>query len=280
MESYLRETRALALVAVVALTGGIVWDAIDGHFWERHALVTSLVASLIIVMLSVAVVNEALERRSRERWTVLAQYVMFELARNARVIWTGVAELAGLVPSGNRTTAVLEDGSQAVRDTPRLAEAIARLVADPERRRFLHDGFRRFVTSSEEMLGRWASVMLGVDTYAELIDRHVELASDVSWVDSLLGESDSPAEQGYYARLKSASHPAMQVEGEISDESLVQRLVAITQLAEDLDRLTLQLALRLVPFEWWAERLGTTATVWSADSPAAERAERAVAGRE
>src|SRR6202035_1999087 len=193
---------------------------------------------------------------------------------------TGVAELAGLVPSGNRTTAVLEDGSQAVRDTPRLAEAIARLVADPERRRFLHDGFRRFVTSSEEMLGRWASVMLGVDTYAELIDRHVELGSDVSWVDSLLGESDSPAEQGYYARLKSASHPAMQVEGEISDESLVQRLVAITQLAEDLDRLTLQLALRLVPLEWWAERLGTTATVWSADSPAAERAERAVAGRE
>src|SRR6202035_5326316 len=120
VESYLRETRALALVAVVALTGGIVWDAIDGHFWERHALVTSLVASLIIVMLSVAVVNEALERRSRERWTVLAQYVMFELTRNARVIWTGVAELAGLVPSGNRTTAVLEEGSQAVRDTPRL----------------------------------------------------------------------------------------------------------------------------------------------------------------
>ena len=40
---------------------------------------------------------------------------------------------------------------------------------------------------------------------------------------------------------------------------LAQRLVAITQLAEELDRGTLELALRLVPVEWWAGRLGTTA---------------------
>ena len=31
------------------------------------------------------------------------------------------------------------------------------------------------------------------------------------------------------------------------------------QLAEELDRGTLEIALRLVPFEWWAARLGTTA---------------------
>jgi hypothetical protein len=32
--------------------------------------------------------------------------------------------------------------------------------------------------------------------------------------------------------------------------------VAISQLAEELDRQTLELALRIVPVQWWAARLG------------------------
>jgi uncharacterized membrane protein len=75
MDSYLRETRALAVVAVLALTAGIVSDALGRHFWTRHALLANLAASLIVVMLSVALVNEAVERRRRRRWRVLAQPV-------------------------------------------------------------------------------------------------------------------------------------------------------------------------------------------------------------
>jgi hypothetical protein len=273
VESYLRETRMVALVAVIALVAGILSDAFGGHFWERHALVAGLVASLIVVMLSVAVVNEALERRRRRRWTVLAQYVMLQLTRNARVIWTGVAELARLMPSDMRTAPVLEAGSRAVRDTPRLTDAVGELVADPKRRQLLHEGLGSFVSNGDEMLGRWAAVMLNVDAYAELIDRHVELALEVSWLDSLLDDSNTPAEHDS-AQRNSRSHPAVQIEGQIDGDRLVTRVVAITQLAEDLDRLTLQLAVRLVPVEWWAERLGTTPVVWSAD-PEAGPAERA-----
>jgi hypothetical protein len=273
VESYLRETRIGALVAVIALVGGVVSDEVGGHFWERHALVAGLVASLVVVMLSVAVVNEAIELRRSRRWTVLAQYVMLELTRNARVIWTGVAELAGLMPSDSRTAAVLDAGSRVVRDTRRLTDAVGGLVKDPERRRLLHEGFGRFVSDGDEMLGRWAAVMLNVDAYAEIIDRHVELALEVSWLDSLLDASDPPAEHDN-SQGNSRSHPAVQVEGQIDDDRLVTRVVAITQLAADLDRLTLQLALRLVPVKWWAERLGTTPAVWSAD-PQTRSAERA-----
>jgi hypothetical protein len=274
VESYLRETRAIALVAVIALVGGIVSDAVGGHFWERHALVASLAASLVVVMLSVAVVNEALERRRRRRWTVLAQYVMFQLTRNARVIWSGVAELAGLMPSDARTATVLEAGSRAVRDTQGVTDAVAELVADPERRRLLHEGLGHYVTSTDQLLGRWAAVMLDVDAYAEIMDRHVELALEVSWLDSLLDDSDAPADHDTTQR-NSRSHPAVQIEGHIDGERLVTRIVAIAQLAEDLDRLTLQVALRLVPVEWWAERLGTTPDVWSPD-PEPGSAEQAV----
>jgi hypothetical protein len=65
VDAYLRGTRALAAVALLALVSGVLWDALDGRFWARHALLAGLVASVIVVMLTVALVNEALERRSR-----------------------------------------------------------------------------------------------------------------------------------------------------------------------------------------------------------------------
>ena len=49
----------------------------------------------------------------------------------------------------------------------------------------------------------------------------------------------------------------MEIESELGGEWLADRIVVITQLAEELDRSTLELALQIVPVQWWAERLGT-----------------------
>jgi hypothetical protein len=259
LESYIRETRTIALVALLAVGAGIVSDAAGSDFWERHALLAGLASSVIVVMLSVAIVNEVVERRRRRRWSVLAQYVMLQLSRNARLIWTGVAELAGVMPSATRTTAALEAGSHLVRDTPRLQKAVEELVADPERRRRLHEGIGRFLAGSDETLGRWAAVMLNADAYAEIIDRHVELASDVSWLDSLLDYSEPASENGA-RQPRDPCRPAVHIEASNDEARLADRVVTITQLAEDLDRLTLEVARRIVPIEWWEERLGTTPT--------------------
>ena len=35
------------------------------------------------------------------------------------------------------------------------------------------------------------------------------------------------------------------------------RIVLITKLAENLDRITMELALQIVPVQWWQARLGT-----------------------
>jgi len=69
----------LAAVALLALVAGGVSDALAGSFWADHPLLAGLVASLIVVMLTVALVNEAVERRSRQRWSELAhrQHVRF-----------------------------------------------------------------------------------------------------------------------------------------------------------------------------------------------------------
>jgi hypothetical protein len=255
VDALLRGTRLLAVVALLALAGGIVSDVVEGSFWARHALLAGLTASVITVMLSVAVINEVLERRRRERWSVLAQFVMLELVRNARLIWTGVLAQVGLLtPEAARPESVEANG-RIVRDTPRLAAAVREVIADDARRRGLHEEIALLAAHTDEVLGRWAAVMLNADVYAEVIDRHVELAGDISWLLGLLDNSDPPEDRRRQRRANSS--PAVQIEGQIAGEELANRIVVITQLAEQLDRATLELALRIVPVEWWAARLGT-----------------------
>jgi hypothetical protein len=255
IDDYLRHTRVMAVIALVALAAGITSDSMEGRFWARHPLLAGLVASVIVVMLTVAVINEVLERRSRQRWSVLAQYVMLELVRNARLIWTAVLEHAGLLaPDAVRPESV-EINSLVARDTPRLTTAVRDVVTDSTRLHQLHEEIALLAAHTDQLVGRYAALMLNADAYAELIDRHVELAGDINWLTSLLDNSDPPDDRHRQRRARSS--PAVQIEGQITGDQLAERIVVITQLAEELDRSTLQLALRVVPVEWWQARLGT-----------------------
>jgi len=256
VNSYLIETRIGALVALLVLAGGVVLDVTTTHFWASNALLAGLLSSLIVVMLSAAVFNEAVERRNRRRWSVLAQYVMLELVRQARLVWTGVMEMAGLMSADAMDAASIDAAAQVVHDTRRLKDAIRVALADDAKRRRLHEEVSAFVVHGDEVLGRWAGVMLNANAYAEIVDRHVELASDVAWLGSLLDSTDSTDD--HVRRRRAASSPAIQITGVVDDDGLTDRIVAITQLAEGLDRTTLELAMRIVPVEWWAARLGTT----------------------
>jgi hypothetical protein len=247
----------IALLALLALAGGVVSDELAPRFWSRNALVADLISGVIVVMLSAGVLNEAVERRGRRRWSVLAQYVMFQLVRNARMIWTGVLDLAGVMPADMDGREAIDAAAGMVRDTQSLSATVREAIANQDRRRLLHEGISEFVVHCDEVLGRWAAVMLNADAYAEIVDRHVELVSDVSWVGSLLDYYE-PNDDDRRRRRISASSPALQIEGELDDGQLADRLVTIAQLAEELDRTTLELALRIVPIEWWAARLGTT----------------------
>jgi hypothetical protein len=259
-ESYLRQTRAGAALALLALAATIASEQFAEHLWVRHPLLAGLASSAIVVMLSVAVVNEGLEIRRRRRWSVLAQYVMLELVRDARMVWTAMVELAGLMPADANPPAAIDAAALVVRDTPRLTKAVHSMVADADRRRVLCDHVARLVVHNDEVLGRWAAVMLGAEAYAEVVDRHVELAGSFAWLGSLLDRSEpSDGEQLRWHRAR--SNPAVQITGDMDDDRLAQRLVAITQLAEQLDRGTLDLAVKIVPVAWWEARLGTTAHV-------------------
>src|SRR5271154_3987785 len=260
VESYLRQTRAGAALALLALAAAIASEQSSEHIWARHPLLAGLASSAIIVMLSVAVVNEALEIRRRRRWSVLAQYVMLELIRDARMVWTGFVDLAGLMPADANSATAIDEAALVVRDTPRLTKGVHGLLADAERRRVLRDHVARLVVHNDEVLGRWAAVMLNADAYAEVVDRRVELAESLAWLGSLLDQSE-PGDGDELRWQRARSNPAVQITGDMDDDRLAQRVVAITQLAEQLDRGTLELAVKIVPVAWWEARLGTSADI-------------------
>jgi hypothetical protein len=258
VDALVRGTRVLAIVALLALAGGIVSDVVGGSFWARHALLAGIAASVIVVMLSVAVINELLERRRRQRWSTLAQFVMLALVRDARLIWTGVLAQVGLLAPDEARPDSVDVNGRIARDTPRLTAAVRGAIADDALGRGLRDAIALLAADTDETLGRWAAVMLNADIYAEVIDRHVELVGDIGWLSSLLDNADPPEDPLRYRRA--VSSPAVQIEGQIAGEELARRIVVITQLAEELDRNTLELARRIVPLEWWRGRLGANAS--------------------
>jgi hypothetical protein len=260
LDSFRRGTRILAGAALLVLIAGIISDALAASFWARHALLAGVIASVIVVMLSVAVVNEVVERRRRRRWSVLAQFAMFEMVRAARLIWTMVIELAGLVPASTPHARWVDEAGDAVRDTPRLDKAIRDLVADDARRHILHDEVVALAAYSEEMLAKWAGVMLNGDLYAEIVDRHVELAGDVSWLGDVLDNTEPPDDAARKRRARSSA-AARGFEDRASEDWIAERVMMIAQLGAELDKATLEVALRIVPLAWWEERLGTPPTI-------------------
>ena len=130
IEALLWQPRVTAMLALVVLAVGVVSDLVADDFWLHHSLLASIAGSVIVVLLSVAVINEMLERRRHRRWSVLAQYVMFELVRNARMIWSGVVELAGLVPAETNQRESIEAGRKIVRNTSLLTASVRDIVED------------------------------------------------------------------------------------------------------------------------------------------------------
>jgi hypothetical protein len=254
LASYKRATRIVGSVSVLGLAGLLIWGLITDVFWSRHTLFTSLAASLIVVAVTVAVLNEVLERRQRERWSVLAQFAMFELVRAARLVWSSLLELADLVPDNELGDGALEAGSEIVGDTALLSGAIDEVLASEGRREELHRLIAALLAHGQEVLGRWADVMVNSGTYAEIIDRHVELYSRLYWWGAVLDEYEPLEEHLSRPRLSRVS-PATQTVGAIEDEWLRDNVVAIAQLAESLDRDSLDLAMRIVPLDWWATQL-------------------------
>jgi hypothetical protein len=245
---------ATSIGAALILAAGIS-DFLTGSFWEQHALLASLVANLVVVAVTLAVVNEILERRERRRWRLLAQNVLFALVQSARAVWTGMVELLQLGEVQSGAMQGLLDAAALARDRPRVSRAIDELLADPERRTQLQQATRALSEHASDVIAKWAAVMVGAGPYADVLDRHAELAGRLAWLSNVLAHRDPIDGRSQRERVLTRSSVAAERADELgTDAWLRTQTLAVIMLATELDYTSREDAYELVPFGWWDER--------------------------
>jgi hypothetical protein len=252
-------TRRLTIASVLGILAiGVAAgsDFVVGSFWSSHAMLTSLLASLIVLAVTVAVVSEVVDQRARRRWSVLGQYVLFELAQGARAIWVGAVEVTGLGAVNTNSTEGVRAGAHLAGDDVALLSAMERTLADPLRRGALRDLVVAIATHARTLVAAWAPLMVDAGPYGPLFDRHVELQSLMSWIAEGIapgGVSDWLATDH---EVLARSSIAREHVGGFTDEWLARQLAVAAQLALGLDVESTELGFRLVSLEAWGQRLG------------------------
>lgn len=245
-----------AALGVLLVAGAAVSDFFVGSYWRNHAMLTSLVADLIVVLVSAAGVSQWIDRRNRRQWNVLAQNVMFSLAQCARLTWTSMITLQGLATGeqdGDIAAGTAENLALA-QDPQRVLEAMEQLLMDPERRMLLQTVVGRLADHARGVITDWASIMVGAAPYAHLIDSHVELQSRLDWLSAVLEHREPPPDQSGKRRRVTRASIAVEAVSHLGDEWLRDQGSAITILAAQLDGQSLDLAFSLNSQGWWAQR--------------------------
>jgi hypothetical protein len=243
---------AVGIGLILAAAGS---DFVVGSFWERHGMLTSLLANLIVVGVTVAVVNQVLDGRDRRRWNLLAQTVLFALIQSARATWTGMLEVLELAEVHSGSVESLVQAGRVALDAERVARAADALIADEKRRARLQQLTTALGDHASEVIAKWAPVMVSAKPYAEVLDRHVELAARLAWLGDVLAYNEPPEGQSPRERALTRSSVASEHAERLgTDAWLHDQILATLALATKLDYEAREDAYAIVPLDWWAQR--------------------------
>jgi hypothetical protein len=249
-----RHTARIAIPGLALIAVAIASDFVVRSFWVRHAMLTSLLASLIVVVISVAVINELIEARNRRRWHLLAQSVLFALVQSARWTWTTMLEVLHLNEVQTGALEALRAGAQVDLDVGQLSAAVTDLLADDQRRQRFQRTVERLSEHAGQVIAARAGVMVGAAPYAGLLDRHVELQGRLEWVSSVLAHREPAPDRTWSRQQLTLSSVATEQADSFDDQWMRDMIVAITVLAARLDSESRELAFSLVSNDWWNER--------------------------
>ena len=263
-----RTAAILAILLLLAVAGS---DFIIAGFWLSHPMLTAIVSALVVVVLSVAVIEVVLSRRSERRWRVLAQTALMELAEAANTTWSALAaalELQGASEmSPDRVRAALASDATG----PKVRREIEAALMNAQLREKLAGRLTERLADGHQILGRWAVALTASETYAEIFDQHVELYGRVGGLLQFLSEGYKQTDpRGLRGRgRREYSSPG----GEAEDEWFVDNLIGTINIGASLEDATWDLALRILPQAWWDRRTVelAAATRTARPLPAAER---------
>jgi hypothetical protein len=231
-----------AAAANVFLLAACVSDFIVGSFWARHTMFTAIVSTILVALVSLTVVEVILEQRSEQRWRLLAQYGLFELADNANVTWLTLVKKLNVAG----TTDFEAEQVHAILDSPDDVKGIrtflAESLSDPARRATMLKVVDELVIRNQALITRWNVVMTSSRTYVGLFDRHVELFTRVNFLQYYL-------RRGTLIGLKywttTTSDP---------ETTFFYTVISVLHVAVELEVETWTRALNIANSAWWFQR--------------------------
>jgi hypothetical protein len=231
--------RAIGGAALLLAIAGSVTDVTITHFWDRNAMLTGILADVLVLLVGVAVVNEYLDIRSTDRWRTVAYYATVELLYASRDTWVKLAHVLNLHEGEDLS---IPDLSQRIlaEDTPALLlSRAAHVLADPDQRAHLTDVVVEVSDETRETLTNWAPIMITTATSAEAINRFTHLHGRLMRLRFVLQETVE-------------GHPMTQIEiGD--DEWAARRVATIVRLSAQLAVDYRAESLQIVPLDEWSD---------------------------
>jgi uncharacterized membrane protein len=263
--------RTYAILAIVLLLAVAGSDFFIAAFWVSHPMLTAIVSALVVVVLSVAVIEVVLSRRAERRWRVLAQTALIELGEAANTTWSNLAEALGLHGGSEMSPDMVRAALASDATGPTVRREVEAALTNTQLREKLAGQLAERLADGHQILGRWAVALTASESYAEIFDQHVELYGRVSGLLQFLREGFRVTDpRGFRNRARREySAPG----GEADDEWFVDNLIGTINIGAALEDATWDLALSILPQEWWDRR--TTEIAAAARTrrpiPAAER---------
>jgi hypothetical protein len=263
-----RTSAILAILLLLAVAGS---DFFIAGFWVSHPMLTAIVSALVVVLLSVAVIEVVLSRRSERRWRVLAQTALMELGEAANTTWSKLAGALDLQPASEMSPGRVRAALASDATGPKVRREIEAALANTQVREKLAGQLSERLADGHQILGRWAVALTASETYAEIFDQHVELYGRVDGLLRFLREGYRQTDPRPFRNRARREYSAPG--GEADDEWFVDNLIGTINIGAGLEDATWDLALRILPQAWWDRRTVelAAATRTSRRIPASER---------
>ena len=257
-----RTSAILAILLVVVVAGS---DLFIAGFWLSHPMLTAIVSALVVVLLSVAVIEVVLSRRSERRWRVLAQTALMELAEAANTTWSALAEALELQGASGMSPDRVRAAVASNATGPKVRRETEAALMNTHVREKLAGRLSERLADGHQILGRWAVALTASETYAEIFDQHVELYGRVSGLLQFLREGYKQTDpRGLRGRVRREyASPG----GEAEDEWFVDNLIGTINIGAGLEDATWDLALSLLPQQWWDRRTAELAAAARTSRP-------------
>jgi hypothetical protein len=167
--------RALGAAAVLLLVAASVTDVAITHFWDRNAMLTGIIADVLVLLVGVAVVNEWLDIRSAARWRTVAYYALVELVYSSRTAWVRLCHELEVHEGRSSTIQELHERVVSAGGLEMLEQRAADKLADPAARRRLLELVVEISDATREALTNWAPVMITTGPSADAINRYTRM---------------------------------------------------------------------------------------------------------